>query len=156
MMNVINVIDLLSVWGGAVRKTPRPARLVTLSAVLTTALTMGLLAPAHAQSLLRDASVQIDRFVDAPLAGKLPAGTPVQVLKSEAGWSQIKAGDITGWVRASAINGEGAKTAATAQMQNGRLAGNNILSTSGIRGPEEAPASAATAASAAAAAKSDK
>lgn len=90
-----------------------------------------------AQSLLREASVQADRFVDAPVVTKLPAGTPLKLLKSEAGWAQIKAGDVTGWVRASVVDGAGAKHAATAQMQGGRLAGNNILSTSGVRGPDQ-------------------
>lgn len=107
---------------------------------------VGALAPvvmlpvAYGESLLRDTSVQADRFVDAPVVTKLPAGTAVQLLKSEAGWSQIKAGDVNGWVRASAIDGAGAKVANTAQMQSGRTAGNNIMSTSGIRGPQTAEA----------------
>lgn len=95
---------------------------------------------AYGESLQRDSSVQADRFVDAPVVNKLPAGTAVQLLKSEAGWAQIKAGETSGWVRASAIDGTGAKVANTAQMQSGRTAGNNILSTSGIRGPQPADA----------------
>jgi tetratricopeptide (TPR) repeat protein len=40
----------------------------------------------------------------------------------------------TGWVRASVIDGAGAAKAKVAQMESGRLASNNILATSGIRG----------------------
>ncbi len=89
------------------------------------------------QLLLRDTSLQADRYVDAAVLGPLRAGMAVTVLKSEAGWAQVKAENLTGWVRASTLQGAGAAQAKTAQMVNGRLAGNNILATSGVRGPEE-------------------
>jgi tetratricopeptide (TPR) repeat protein len=88
----------------------------------------------QAETILRDTPLQADRFVDAPVVVQLPRGTEVVVLKTEAGWTQIKVNVQTGWVRASVIDGAGAAKAKVAQMENGRLAGNNILATSGIRG----------------------
>jgi tetratricopeptide (TPR) repeat protein len=90
---------------------------------------------AQAETILRDTPMQADRFVDAPVVVQLPRGTDVVVLKTEAGWTQIKVNVQTGWVRASVIDGAGAAKAKVAQMENGRLASNNILATSGIRGP---------------------
>lgn len=88
----------------------------------------------QAETILRDTTMQADRFVDAPVVVLLPRGTDVVVLKSEAGWTQIKANSQTGWVRASVIDGAGAAKAKVAQMESGRLASNNILATSGVRG----------------------
>ena len=92
---------------------------------------------AYGESLLRDSSLHADRFSDAPVIARLSAGVPLQVVKSEAGWIQVKSGEYLGWIRASEMDSAGAKAAETAQMQNGRLAGNNILSASGIRSPQK-------------------
>jgi tetratricopeptide (TPR) repeat protein len=89
----------------------------------------------QAETILRDTPLQADRYVDSPVVVQLLRGTDVVVLKTEAGWTQIKVNVQTGWVRASVIDGAGAAKAKVAQMESGRLASNNILATSGIRGP---------------------
>lgn len=98
-----------------------------------------------AETLLRDAPLLADRFVDAALLVQLPRGSAVTVLKSEAGWTQVKTSTHTGWVRASIIDSAGATKAGVAQIESGRLAGNNIMSTSGIRGPNDPSAAQAEA-----------
>lgn len=95
---------------------------------------LGFSALTHGQSLLRESFVLADRFLDAPVVSKLPVGTSVQILKSDAGWTQIKVGQITGWIRASNLDGPVAEFSAVSQMQSGRQAKNNTLLASGIRG----------------------
>jgi tetratricopeptide (TPR) repeat protein len=92
--------------------------------------------PAWAATVIRSAVMQADRFADAPYLKQLPLGTEVSVLKAEAGWSQIRVGTTTGWVRASSISGEGATQSKLAELKNGRDGANNVLVTTGVRGED--------------------
>ena len=93
-----------------------------------------LMGSAGAAPLLRDAEIRDDRYVDAPVVHRLPAGTEVQVVRIEGGWALIRAGGKSGWVRAGLLGGEGAARASVASLESGRTAPGNVVATTGIRG----------------------
>ncbi len=84
--------------------------------------------------LIVDADLRADRYVDAPLLGRLRSGSKVQVMRNEAGWSEVRDLQRTGWLRAGSLGGEGAKSAPEANLKTGRAGTNNYAMVSGIRG----------------------
>ena len=84
-------------------------------------------------SVSRATEMRADRFVDAAVVGNLAAGQKVESLKTEAGWVQVQAGAVKGWVRAMAVQGSGAAVATVARVESGRSGTGNVLSTTGIR-----------------------
>lgn len=48
---------------------------------------------------LRDTEVKAKPFLDAEAVGSLKEKTPVTVLKRQGGWTEIRAGNVQGWVR---------------------------------------------------------
>ncbi len=80
-----------------------------------------------------DTELRADRFIDAAVLRRLAAGTRVELLRNEGGWTEVRIDGRTGWVRASALGGEGAQAAATARMETGRAAPGNVVMVAGIR-----------------------
>lgn len=104
----------------------------TLGAVLWLC---GVSAWAQAQSMtvIRQAELKADRFLDAPTLTTLNSGAVVDAVRSEAGWVQVKAAGSQGWVRAMALRGSAAEVAGVARVESGRTGSNNAMSTTGIR-----------------------
>jgi hypothetical protein len=48
---------------------------------------------------LRETEVKAKPFLDAENIGKLPEKAQVSILARQGGWSQVRAGDVQGWVR---------------------------------------------------------
>lgn len=48
---------------------------------------------------LRETEVKARPFLDAENVGKLPEKAQVSILARQGGWSQVRAGEIQGWVR---------------------------------------------------------
>ena len=90
-------------------------------------------AAAEPVNVTRSTELRADRYIDAPVIGNLSAGQKVESLKSEAGWVQVQAGAVRGWVRAMALQGAGAALATVARVESGRSGTKNVLSTTGIR-----------------------
>lgn len=91
---------------------------------------------AHADpmTVIRNADLKADRFLDAATVGQLNAGQAVDSIKIEAGWIQIRAGSQKGWVRALALkSANSAQVATVATVESGRSGSNNSMSTTGIR-----------------------
>ncbi len=91
-------------------------------------------ARAAAVVLPRDTPWFADRYADAPSLGTLRATTSVEPLRSEGGWTQIRAEGKTGWVRASALPSAGAVVAQAAQVDSGRTQAQSGIVTTAVRG----------------------
>jgi Domain of unknown function (DUF4384)/Caspase domain len=81
----------------------------------------------------RPTDLRADRYVDAPSLRPIASGTHVELLKTEAGWVQIRIDAQTGWVRATGLGGEAASVSALARLETGRSASGNIVVAAGIR-----------------------
>jgi hypothetical protein len=91
-------------------------------------------ARAAAVVLARDTPWFADRYADAPSLGTLRANTSVEPLRSEGGWTQVRAEGKTGWVRASALPSAGAVVAQAAQVDSGRTQAQSGIVTTAVRG----------------------
>jgi uncharacterized protein YraI len=83
--------------------------------------------------VIRETPVRADRFDDAAVLRTAPAGTSVQIIAQDAGWTQVRFERTTGWVRANALRGQGAEGSALAARETGRAFANNIVMVAGIR-----------------------
>lgn len=114
-----------------------PSERTTFSTVLRALVIVGVLSPlalhAAPATLASDAELRVDRYVDAATVISVKKGTPVETLKTDAGWVQVRVGQSVGWLRASLLSGAGATVASVAQVEGGRSAPGNIMATSGIR-----------------------
>jgi len=77
--------------------------------------------------------LRADRYLDAPVVGRVGEGRRVEPLQSEAGWVQVRADGKVGWVRASGLAGDGATVASLARLESGRSASGNLVVAAGIR-----------------------
>ena len=102
------------------------------SATLLLAIGVGVGVRAAEPLLSQDTDLRADRYGDAPVLRRLPAGTPVQLLRNDAGWSEIRVDGRTGWVRAGAVGGAGALVAPAARLDTGRTAPGNLALVAGI------------------------
>lgn len=89
-------------------------------------------------AVTRPTDLRADRYADAASLKVLPAGTPVELIRTEAGWVQVRVGAQAGWVRATALTGDAASASALARVENGRGAFGNIVVAAGIRGMPKA------------------
>ena len=91
-------------------------------------------AAAEPLTVIRATELRQDRFLDAPVVAPLALGQRVEMLRSEAGWVQVRVGQQTGWVRALSLRGSsGAQVAAVASVETGRSGQGNTMSTTGVR-----------------------
>jgi hypothetical protein len=85
-------------------------------------------------TVTRATELKQDRFLDAPAVASLHEGQQVELIKSEAGWVQVKSGKDKGWLRAMNIKGDiGPAIATIAAVEGGRSGKNNAMSTTGVR-----------------------
>ena len=77
--------------------------------------------------------LRADRYIDAAVVAQIAEGSRVDLLRSEAGWVQVRADGKVGWVRATGLIGDGATVAALARLDNGRSASGNLVVAAGIR-----------------------
>ncbi|MEO8935746.1 MAG: DUF4384 domain-containing protein [Burkholderiaceae bacterium] len=89
-------------------------------------------------AVTRPTDLRVDRYTDAASLKSLAAGTSVELLKTEAGWVQVRVGTQTGWIRATGLTGDAASVSALARIENGRSAFGNIVVAAGIRGMPKA------------------
>lgn len=95
--------------------------------------------PVLAQAALaqRATEIRVDKLPSAAVIGQLGVGAATRVMSMEGGWVQIEVTDaakgrLIGWVRASTLNLPTA-SAKAADLPNGRLAGNNVALSLGVR-----------------------
>lgn len=112
-----------------------PTRFTPLTQLCALWLLCASVAWAQGQSMtvIRNAELKADRFLDAPTLTMLNNGTQVQSLRIEAGWVQVSVAGQKGWMRAMALKGSTAEVANVARVESGRSANNNAMSTTGIR-----------------------
>jgi len=92
------------------------------------------LCAAELLTVTRSTDLKQDRFLDAPAVTSLNAGQQVELIKSEAGWVQVKSGKDKGWLRAMYLKGDlGPAVASIASVEGGRSGKNNAMSTTGVR-----------------------
>lgn len=89
-------------------------------------------------TLLRDEVLLAAPAAGAARLGSLPRDTAVQVLARQGGWSQVRAGNLTGWVRILSVRtqapGAGVRDlAAIAGQREGR----QVVAVAGLRGLSE-------------------
>lgn len=86
-------------------------------------------------TVTRSTDLKQDRFLDAPTLGSLSVGQQVELIKSEAGWVQVKHGKNKGWLRAMYLKSDagGPAVAGVAMVEGGRSGQNNVMSTTGVR-----------------------
>ena len=89
---------------------------------------------AETLTVVRTSELKADRFLDAATLQTLQPGQQVQSVGTLAGWVQVTAGSVKGWVRAMAVKGaSGPMVAAVTQVETGRSGTQNNMSTTGIR-----------------------
>src|ERR1700712_4126133 len=100
-----------------------------------TLLTLACVGPLAAQTpgLLQAAPLRSERATSAQTLRTLNAGQAVNLLQMSGGWAQVKAGDATGWVRASQLDLAGAEVAAASRLETGRRASGATAVTLGVR-----------------------
>ncbi|PUE33077.1 hypothetical protein B9Z35_06030 [Limnohabitans sp. Jir61] len=92
------------------------------------------LCAAELLTVTRATDLKQDRFLDAPAVASLNAGQQVELIKSEAGWVQVKNGKDKGWLRAMYLKSDsGPAVASIASIEGGRSGKNNTMSTTGVR-----------------------
>lgn len=92
------------------------------------------LCAAELLTVTRTTDLKQDRFLDAPAVASLNVGQQVELIKSEAGWVQVKSGKDKGWLRAMYLKGDvGPAVASIASVEGGRSGKNNAMSTTGVR-----------------------
>lgn len=109
-----------------------------LLACALSGLLMGFNGSATAQSteqrtLARATELRTDSFSDSAVLANLLPGLKLEVIKTQGVWAQVRANGALGWVRFSALESSGARVSSVSQLDTGRMAGNNVLATSGIR-----------------------
>lgn len=108
-----------------------------------TLLTLSLLAmPAWAAggSMIRDDDLRASPSTTAASLGKAAKGSSVEILARQSGWTQVKSGGKTGWVRILSVRiasaGGGADLAGLAQAGSKREPG-KAVAVAGVRGLSE-------------------
>jgi hypothetical protein len=92
---------------------------------------------------LKQDDIRAEPFTDARALGALAKGDPVTILGREGGWLKVKAPKATGWVRMLSVRrGEaaaaGADVGGAVALATGRAGTGQIVSTTGVRGLDEA------------------
>ena len=94
---------------------------------------------AQTTTVQRATEIRADKLTSAPVLGTLAPGAGATLLGLEGGWAQVeipgstaRGATVTGWVRASALALQ-AGSAEAASMANGRMAGNNVALSLGVR-----------------------
>ncbi|MDD2720125.1 MAG: SH3 domain-containing protein [Gallionella sp.] len=122
----------------------KPATRYTLP-LLTALLLAGnaALAGENATAIKTD-SLRDRPFSDAKTVATLNAGSPVEILKREGGWYQIKSAQGSGWIRMLSLRkgdagkpAAGASASSLASLASGRAGTGKVVSTTGIRGLNE-------------------
>ena len=104
------------------------ARIVTLMLAMT-----GGIAWAADTTARGPLDLRADRYIDSAVVMQIAEGSRVEMIKSEAGWVQVRADGRVGWVRATGLAGEGATVSTLARLDNGRSASGNLVVAAGIR-----------------------
>ncbi len=87
-------------------------------------------------------------YIDAQNSGNLPANTPVEIVKRQGGWLQVKSASGEGWVKLLAVKLSGSTPAASGNAgvkellnvaQTGRSGNSGTTVATGVRGltPED-------------------
>lgn len=110
----------------------------TLKSVLTLVASAWLLLATYAhasewRTLTRATELRADSYSDAAVVSNLAAGARAELLRTQGVWALVKAAGDTGWVRFSALSSAGASPTGISLTDTGRMAGNNVLATTGIR-----------------------
>lgn len=95
-------------------------------------------APAVSGMMIKDDTLRAQPSASAPAAGQAVKGAEVEVLGRQAGWTRIKAGNATGWVRLLSVrtNAPGGNVADIGAMLDKRESG-KVVAVAGLRGLSE-------------------
>lgn len=110
---------------------------------LTLLLAAGLAAPAWALDgvMLRDDTLRATAAATAGAVGKAAKGSTVTVLARQGGWTQVRAGGKTGWVRLLSVRSGSAGSGAADLAAVGGLAErrdpSKVVAVAGLRGLSE-------------------
>jgi uncharacterized protein YgiM (DUF1202 family) len=114
----------------------RALSVLGLASVLTLASAQALATPGN---LIRAAELKTQPFVDAPAVAQLADGSPITVVDSKGGWSQVKSADgKTGWVRLLNVRLTAAPTTQVSTLQQiggvVRTGTTKAAATTGVKG----------------------
>jgi uncharacterized protein YgiM (DUF1202 family) len=108
---------------------------------------------AHAQEVgtaLKADDIKAEPFKDAKTLGQIAKGDKVEITGRQSGWLQVQAGSKKGWVRMLSVKrgAAGQKDAAkeiggVAGLATGRAGTGEVVSSTGVRGLDEADLKAA-------------
>lgn len=117
-------------------------RIMLLTLALAWPLSMTPVFSAETGKALRTTAIRMEPYIDAKAAGSLANGDPVEIIKRQGGWYQVKSAKGGGWVRMLAIRrGEarkgGIETDKILGLASGRAGTGKVVSTTGIRGLSE-------------------
>lgn len=93
-------------------------------------------------SALKADALRAEPFRDAKVVGSLAPGDPVDILKKQGGWFQVKSAKGSGWVRMLSIRRGAARkgggdVAGIVGLASGRAGTGRVVATTGIRGLSE-------------------
>lgn len=93
-------------------------------------------------SALKADDLRAEPFRDAKVVGSLAPGDPVDILKKQGGWFQVKSAKGSGWVRMLSIRRGAARkgggdVAGIVGLASGRAGTGRVVATTGIRGLSE-------------------
>ena len=132
-------VDARSVRRAELQAPPAPpAALGTLTA--------GAVSPLGSATLLREGELKATPFSDAVSVVRLAAQSRVTLLERRGGWYRVEAAGTQGWLRLLQVRvNEGATAQGgssdwqqAATLATGRAGSGNVVSTSGLRGLDEA------------------
>lgn len=96
---------------------------------------------AETGTALKNDTLRKEPYADAKAGGSLTRGEPVDILKKQGAWLQIKTKKTTGWVRLLSVkrgaSTSGNQTAGVLAAASGRAGTGQVVSTTGIRGLNE-------------------
>lgn len=96
---------------------------------------------AETGTLSRAESLREKPFADAKVTAPVASGAKVEILGRDGGWYQVKSGTATGWVRLLSVRRATATTSTTAglaSVASGRTATGGVVTTTGVRGLDNA------------------
>lgn len=96
---------------------------------------------AETGTALKNDTLRKEPYADAKTSGSLTRGEPVDILKKQGAWLQIKTRKTTGWVRLLSVKRgaatSGNQAAGVLAAASGRAGTGQVVSTTGIRGLNE-------------------
>lgn len=96
---------------------------------------------AETGTALKNDILRKEPYADAKTSGSLTRGEPLDILKKQGAWLQIKTRKTTGWVRLLSVKRgaatSGNQAAGVLAAASGRAGTGQVVSTTGIRGLNE-------------------